>query len=101
MSKKVTHKYFSTLGALLLCMQIALVSFHQIEHQHDDSTTQECHLCLFLSQNQFIGYDSTLRLETNQTTFFSEKEIFVQKFFNTSKQKEGYFLRGPPLFHIS
>ncbi|APD07880.1 hypothetical protein UJ101_02380 [Flavobacteriaceae bacterium UJ101] len=100
MNKKNLHKYLSILGALLLWMQIIMVSFHQIEHQHDDTTQQKCHLCVFHSHHHFIENDPILEFKIIEPAIFHEEIAIIQENLYTSKQKESYFLRGPPYFHI-
>lgn len=100
MNKKGTYNYFSILGALLLWMQIVVISLHQIEHQHDNAKQQKCHVCVFHSQNHFTEPDSILELPLITPTIFHEQIAVIQEKEYTSKQQEVYYLRGPPIFHI-
>lgn len=100
MNEKSLHKYLNILGALLLWVQIVMISFHQMEHQHDDPTTQKCHVCLFHSHNHFIENDPILEFKIIEPAIFHEKIARIQENLYYSKQKETSYLRGPPLFHI-
>ncbi len=98
MNRSQTHKIVSTLGALLLSIQIFMVSLHHVKHQHDNSITQECHLCLLHAQHHFIENTASFSIKEIVSTVFHEEIILLPKAVYASTQKEVRSLRAPPSF---
>ncbi|MFV0531415.1 MAG: hypothetical protein ACK5MD_08240 [Flavobacteriales bacterium] len=97
--EKKIHPFLSIFGVLLLWMQILMISFHQMEHQHDDTPpTQECHLCFIYSQNHFIENNPISVVKTVETVIFHEKIVFIHTNLYDLIPEEILFLRGPPVY---